>query len=70
MSRLVIVAASFLRYRAEKQTHRQTEVKTLPPRLPSEWVISKKYGLPLVDLPFRLDIASRCNIARRAVPLR
>jgi len=27
-----------LRYRAEKQTHRQTEVKTLPPRRLSAWV--------------------------------
>ena len=41
MPSLVILAASFLRYRAEKQTHRQPEVKTLPPppRLPSAWVI-------------------------------
>jgi len=32
-------ATAARQYRAEnKQTHRQTELKTLPPRLPSAWV--------------------------------
>jgi len=44
MLRLVILAAVvFVRYRADKQTHRQTDrqtvVKTLPQRKLSAWVI-------------------------------
>jgi len=36
---LVIISAAVLRYRADRQTNRQTPPKTLPPRLPSSWVI-------------------------------
>jgi len=40
MSRLVILAAPVLRYRADKQTNTQTSVKTVTLRQPPAWVIS------------------------------
>jgi len=39
MSSLVILAGSVFEISCGKQTHRQTEVKCLPSRLPSTWII-------------------------------